>query len=242
MLSSVASAASSVLDHFMTPEALQARVLYRDADILIIDKPAGLAVHAGPRTVRDLEALLPALRFDGRAPPRLAHRLDTDTSGCLVLARHAKALTRLGRAFSGRDVEKTYWAVVEGGPAVDLGRIDVPLRKVSDKTGWKILADAQGQPAVTGFRVLGRAEGFAWLELTPATGRTHQLRVHASEAGWPMVGDPFYGSGRTADRPLHLMARRISLPPLGLNRPAASAEAPPPAHMRALLRACGFEE
>lgn len=226
----------------MTPEALQARVLYRDADILIIDKPAGLAVHAGPKTLRDLEALLPALRFDGREVPRLAHRLDTDTSGCLVLARHAKALTRLGRAFSGRDVEKTYWAVVEGGPQVDMGRIDLPLKKVTDKSGWKIVVDARGQPAVTDFRVLGRSDGFAWLELKPATGRTHQLRVHASEAGWPMVGDPFYGSGRTADRPLHLMARRILLPPLGQNRPAASAEAPPPTHMRALLMACGLKE
>lgn len=226
----------------MTPEALQARVLYRDADILIIDKPAGLPVHAGPKTVQDLEALLPALRFDGRETPRLAHRLDTDTSGCLVLARHAKALTRLGRAFSGRDVDKTYWAVVEGGPEADLGRIDLPLKKVSDTSGWQIVADAKGQTAVTDFRVLGRGDGVTWLELKPATGRTHQLRVHAREAGWPMVGDPFYGSGKTADRPLHLMARRIALPPLGANRPAASAEAPPPDHMRALLAACGLKE
>jgi RluA family pseudouridine synthase len=225
----------------MTPEALQARVLYRDADILIIDKPAGLAVHAGPKTAADLEALLPALTFDGREVPRLAHRLDTDTSGCLVLARHAKALTRLGRAFSGRDVRKTYWAVVEGGPMADLGRIDLPLLKRNDRSGWRIVADAKGQPAVTDFRVLGRSDGFAWLELAPATGRTHQLRVHAAEAGWPMVGDPFYGSGRTADRPLHLMARRIALPPLGASRPAASAEAPPPEHMQALLKACGWQ-
>ena len=226
----------------LPPEALQSRVLYRDADILIIDKPAGLPVHAGPRTVEDLEKLLPALRLDGREVPRLAHRLDTDTSGCLVLARHAKALSRLGRAFSGRDVAKTYWAVVEGGPEADLGRIDLPLKKRTDKSGWRIVADRAGQPAVTGFRVLGRSSGFAWVELTPETGRTHQLRVHAREAGWPMVGDPFYGSGRTADRPLHLMARRIVLPPLGANKPAASAEAPPPDHMRELLGLCGFTE
>jgi tRNA pseudouridine32 synthase / 23S rRNA pseudouridine746 synthase len=225
----------------MTPEALQARILYRDADILIIDKPAGLAVHAGPKTGQDLEALLPALRLDGREVPKLAHRLDTDTSGCLVLARHAKALTRLGRAFSGRDVEKTYWAVVEGGPEADLGRIDLPLKKLNDRSGWRIVVDPAGLPAVTDFRVLGRGAGFAWLELKPETGRTHQLRVHAREAGWPMAGDPFYGSGKTADRPLHLMARRIALPPLGQNRPAASAEAPPPAHMRALLEGCGWQ-
>lgn len=224
----------------LTPEALQARVLYRDADILIIDKPAGLAVHAGPKTATDLEALLPALRLDGREVPRLAHRLDADTSGCLVLARHAKALTRLGRAFSGHGVEKTYWAVVEGGPEADLGRIDLPLAKRNDKSGWRIVADAKGQPSVTDFRVLGRADGVAWLELKPATGRTHQLRVHMAEAGWPMVGDPFYGSGKTSARPLHLMARRITLPPLGANRPAATAEAPPPDHMRALLAACGW--
>lgn len=224
----------------LTPEALQARVLYRDADILILDKPAGLAVHAGPKTATDLEALLPALRFDGREVPRLAHRLDTDTSGCLVLARHAKALTRLGRAFAGQDVDKTYWAVVEGGPEADLGRIDLPLAKRNDKSGWRIVVDAKGQPSVTDFRVLGRGDGVAWLALKPATGRTHQLRVHMAEAGWPIVGDPFYGSGKTSAEPLHLMARRIALPPLGANRPAVSAEAPPPAHMRALLAACGW--
>jgi RluA family pseudouridine synthase len=224
----------------MTPDELHARVLYRDADILILDKPAGLAVHAGPRTARDLEAMLPALRFDGREAPRLAHRLDTDTSGCLVLARHGKALTRLGRAFSGHAVEKTYWAIVEGGPEAAIGRIDLPLAKRTDRAGWRIVVDAKGQPAVTDYRVLGRSAGFAWLELRPETGRTHQLRVHAREAGWPMVGDPFYGSGATADRPLHLMARRIALPPLGQNRPPVTAEAPPPEHMRELLAACGW--
>src|SRR5579864_9411281 len=98
----------------MTPQELQARVLYRDGSIMVIDKPAGLAVHPGPTTPESLERYLPALRFGIREVPRLVHRLDRDTSGCLVLARHARGASKLGRLFSSAAVKKTYWAIVEG--------------------------------------------------------------------------------------------------------------------------------
>jgi RluA family pseudouridine synthase len=225
----------------MKEEALAARILYRDADILVIDKPAGLPVHPGPKTVRDLESLLPILRFDSRHVPALAHRLDTDTSGCLVLARSPKALKRLARAFEAKTIGKRYWAIVEGGPEEEAGRIDLPLAKHNQVTGWRMVVDRDdGQKAVTLFRVLGRADGKAWLELTPETGRTHQLRVHCTAMGYPIVGDPFYGRNVSTGARLHLMARRIEIPPLAEGRSPVSVEAPPPSHMVPLLRACGW--
>lgn len=223
----------------MTPEDLQARLLYRDGLVLIIDKPAGLPVHAGPGGGENLEAHFDALRFGWPHPPALGHRLDRDTSGCLVLGRHRKALRRLGRLFSEGLVEKTYWAVTEGGPAKDRGVIDLPLRKVSTRAaGWRMTADRRGQRAVTEWRVLGRGKGRCWLELHPRTGRTHQIRVHLAELGCPVVGDPVYGRGRG---PLMLHARSVRLPLYAKKAPVV-AVAPVPEHMAAALRACGCDE
>jgi tRNA pseudouridine32 synthase/23S rRNA pseudouridine746 synthase/23S rRNA pseudouridine1911/1915/1917 synthase len=228
----------------MTPEELRARVLYRDRSLLILDKPAGLAVHPGPKTKDSLERYLGALAFDLPRPPALAHRLDRDTSGCLLLGRHRKTLRRLGRLFAGGRVRKVYWAVVEGAPPAAAGRIDMKLAKVSDpEKGWRIAPDPErGQPAVTDWRVLGRGGGLTWLELEPRTGRTHQIRVHcASGLGCPVLGDPIYGRGpgRPGDGLLHLHARAVSVP-LYPARPPVAAVAPPPPHMLAALRACGY--
>lgn len=229
----------------MTPEQLQARVLHRDGLMLIIDKPAGLPCHAGPKGGPNLEALFDGLRYGLPKPPSLAHRLDRDTSGCLVLGRHRKALAKLGRLFSGGGIDKTYWAIVEGGPAEESGQIDKPLSKLNKKSGWKMVVDPEGQPSQTDFRVLGRSEGpnggVTWLELKPLTGRTHQLRIHCSSMGWPILGDPVYGpvAGETGGVPLHLHARAISVP-LYPNREAIAVTAEPPAHMRAALAACGY--
>jgi tRNA pseudouridine32 synthase / 23S rRNA pseudouridine746 synthase len=225
----------------MTPEQLLARVLYRDALMLIIDKPAGLAVHPGPKGGPNLEDLLDALRFGLPRRPELAHRLDRDTSGCLVLGRHHRALRRLGALFAAGRVDKTYWAVVEGAPAAEAGRIDLPLGRRNRERGWWMKVDPEGQPSITDYRVLGREGGLTLLELHPLTGRTHQLRVHLAALGCPVRGDPIYGRARGAGSvpPLHLHARAIAVP-LYADRPPIAATAPPPAHMLGALRACGL--
>ncbi|WP_126401706.1 RluA family pseudouridine synthase [Blastochloris tepida] len=180
----------------MTGEELQARLLYRDGMMLVLDKPAGLPVHAGPKGGQSLEQLFDALRFGLPRAPALAHRLDKDTSGCLVLGRHRKALARLGALFKAGRIAKTYWAVVEGGPEADEGLIDLPLATREPGRGWWMKVDAAGLPSQTRFRVRGRSpSGLTWLELEPLTGRTHQLRVHCAAMGFPILGDAVYGRG-----------------------------------------------
>jgi tRNA pseudouridine32 synthase/23S rRNA pseudouridine746 synthase len=125
----------------MTPEEILTRLLYRDGLMLIIDKPAGYAVHRGPKGGEALEDYFGALRFGLPRAPALAHRLDRDTSGCLVLGRHRKALALLGRLFKQGKVGKTYWAVVEGGPRAEEGRIDISLAKRDESRGWWLKAD-----------------------------------------------------------------------------------------------------
>jgi RluA family pseudouridine synthase len=222
-------------------DLLLARILYRDGLVLIIDKPAGLPVHAGPGGGANLEQYFDGLRFGLPNPPALAHRLDRDTSGCLVLGRHRKALSRLGRLFMAGLVEKTYWAIVEGAPPAPEGSVDLALRKLTPKAGWRMVADPAGQPARTDYRVLGARDGLSWLELTPRTGRTHQIRVHCAALGCPVLGDPLYGRGGGAPptQPLHLHARAIRIP-LYPKKPPIAAVAPPPAHMMAALKACGY--
>lgn len=216
------------------------RVLYRDAMMLVIDKPAGIPVHAGPGGGPNLEQYFDALRYGLPRPPGLAHRLDRDTSGCLVLGRHRRALARLGRLFESGRVDKVYWAVVEGAPPQAEGRIDLPLQKVSRKDAWRMFPDPAGQPSVTDYRLLGRADGRSWLECRPRTGRTHQIRVHLAAIGCPILGDGIYGQPNPTE-PLHLHAREVTLP-LYPTREAIGAVAPPPSHMQAALRACGWHE
>jgi tRNA pseudouridine32 synthase/23S rRNA pseudouridine746 synthase len=223
----------------ITPEDLLARVLYRDGLMLILDKPAGLPVHQGPKGGANLEDLLDALRFGLPQRPALAHRLDKDTSGCLVLGRHRQALQRLGRLFAAGRVDKTYWAVVEGAPPEERGRIELPLaRRSADPRSWWMKVDPEGLPALTDFSVLGRTADLAWLELRPQTGRTHQLRVHLAALHCPILGDTVYGA-RAQPVALHLHARSIAVP-LYPKRPAIAATAPPPEHMLAALQACGW--
>jgi RluA family pseudouridine synthase len=222
----------------LTAEEIQARVLHRDGLILVIDKPAGLAVHAGPSKAPNLEECFDDLRYGLPRPPALAHRLDADTSGVLVLGRHPKALSKLGRLFSGRDTEKTYWAVVQGAPPADEGTFDWPLLKLNTKSGWSVKVSDKGQTAITRYRVLGRGPDMTWLELKPETGRTHQIRVHCAQAGCPVIGDRLYGKADPI-RQLHLQSHAIVLP-LSKSKPAIGVEAPPPPHMLEALRACGY--
>jgi RluA family pseudouridine synthase len=224
-----------------SPTWLVDRILYRDGLILIIDKPAGVPVHAGPGGGVNLEHYFEALRFGLPQPPALGHRLDRDTSGCLVLGRNRKALSRLGRLFAGGQVTKVYWAIVRGRPPETEGTVDLALKKRSEQRGWWMQVDPEGQAAVTGYRVLGEADGVSWLECRPRTGRTHQIRVHCAELGCPVQGDPIYGPRDEALKatPLHLHAREIGLP-LYPNRPPIVVSAAPPPHMLEVLRRCGY--
>ena len=225
----------------MTPEEMMRRVLYRDGLMLVIDKPPGMAVHRGPKGGESLEDHFDALRYGLPRAPALAHRLDRDTSGCLVLGRHRKALAELGRLFKAGRVGKTYWAVVEGGPDADQGRIDLPLGRLDATRGWWMKADAAGQPAVTTWQVLGRSSPFTWLALEPLTGRTHQLRVHCAAMGWPIVGDAIYGNAPRSGGPvLHLHAREVVVP-LSKKRDPIRVTAPVPAHMHERLARCGWD-
>ncbi|GJE55322.1 MULTISPECIES: RluA family pseudouridine synthase [Methylobacterium] len=229
----------------MIPTDIGVPLLYRDALMLVIDKPAGLPVHPGPKGGPTLTDRLDDLRFGLPRRPQAAHRLDRDTSGCLVLGRHPKALARLNKLFADGRVEKTYWSIVEGAPQDESGVIDLALAKRSeDPRSWWMKPDPAGDPALTRWRVLGRSPdgAGAWLELSPETGRTHQLRVHCAAMGWPIRGDTIYGTAPRQGGPgLQLHARSLGLP-LYPKRPPIRIAAPPHAHMAAGLFACGFSE
>ena len=177
---------------------LEERVLFIDGEAIVIDKPAGLAVHPGSSTRESLEDYLHHFRFGFQRLPLPVHRLDRDTSGCLLLARNPKAHKRFQRAFEEKKVLKTYVAILDGVPDQAEGTIDVPLGKVSSKeAGWRIVHDVKGKAAVTHWRRLAVKDGRAAILFTPETGRTHQIRVHAADGiGIPIVGDPVYGQGR----------------------------------------------
>ncbi|MBK8176122.1 MAG: RluA family pseudouridine synthase [Rhodospirillales bacterium] len=225
---------------------LEARILYRDAEVLVIDKPAGLAVQGGTKTSRHLDGMLDALRF-GAERPRLVHRLDKDTAGALVLARTAVAAARLTAAFRQGTVRKLYWAVVVGLPAAAAGRIDQALAKHFGAVGERVGADDDGRPAITDYRVVERAgRNATWLALEPHTGRTHQLRAHCALIGTPILGDGKYGGAAAflesegLGERLHLLARSVRFTHPGGGEITVTAPLPP--HMRATWRFFGFSE
>ncbi len=222
-------------------------VLHRDPQVLVLNKPAGLAVHAAHKIEHHLGQYMQDLAFEAPEPPRLAHRLDRDTAGCLVMGRTADAAARLAKLFANGFIDKTYWAVSEGVPEPPEGIIDLPLLKIKEPGLWNIIPDPRGQTAMTAYRVLGarvlengQDSGHAWLELKPRTGRTHQLRVHCAAINCPLKGEPYYGPERVAPGNLHLLARSIAFRFDKDSEPITVTASPPP-HMTEALAACGWK-
>ena len=223
-------------------------VLHRDRALLVLNKPPGLPVQGGSGVNRHIDGLLEALRFEYKEKPRLVHRLDKDTSGVLVLARTRKVAAALGRLFQGRQVHKTYWALLVGVPSPDRGQIDLPLVKTGNAGHERMQAGSAGQgarPALTRYGLMARAGNrAAWVAMRPVTGRTHQLRAHAAAIGCPIVGDGKYGGAAAMigglSGKLHLHARGITFPhPLG---GTFSIEAEMPAHMQRSWAMLGLDE
>lgn len=202
----------------MTPNApptlLPPSLLYRDACLLVINKPSGLAVHKGKGPAPHLGMFLEDFRFGLPRLPEITHRLDKDTSGCLILGRHPQALKRLGSLFQNHRITKVYNALVIGRPPLDEGVIDLPLGK---KSSWKsqrhMKVDFEtGQNALTHYKIIKSFDTISLLELIPKTGRTHQLRVHMQALGCPIVGDTVYGLKMYAEHTMRLHALNITVP------------------------------
>ncbi|WP_299649809.1 RluA family pseudouridine synthase [Sphingomonas bacterium] len=203
------------------------RILFIDGEALVIDKPAGLPVDPPRDGGLSLDNHMEGLRFGFHRWPVPVHRLDRDTSGCLLLARNPKAGAKFQRAFEAGAVEKVYIAVLDGVPEGEGGEIDLPLVKVSSaEAGWRMIVRKDGKASRTAWRVLRVLDGQALVEFRPATGRTHQIRVHAATGlGVAVVGDPVYGTAGKQGMLLH--AARLVLPRPG--KTAIKADAPLPA-------------
>ena len=224
----------------LTEAEITARLLHRDAMMLVLDKPAGIAVHVTGHDKIALDQSFKFLQFGLPNPPQLAHRLDRGTSGCLVLGRHRQALIKLGKLFEQGRVEKTYLAVVVGTPPEPEGIIDRAILKSGQGSKWKMRLDDAGQPAVTYYRTVcqlnGAKNGLSVVEFAPKTGRTHQIRLHAAFAlGCPIVGDPFYGPPEgewsAKAQPMMLHAQAVEIP-LYAGKEPVKVEAPLPEAMQ----------
>ena len=230
---------------------LKSITLYEDKDVLVLNKPMGLAVQGGSGTKRHVDGMLEALRDDDGQKPRLVHRLDKDTSGCLVVAKTRFAATTLGKSFRSRLARKIYWALVAGVPRVKQGRVSTYLAKEEVERDSRMRVASHGDEgashALTYYAVVETAaQKLAWLSFKPVTGRTHQLRAHAAHIGHPIVGDPKYFNVENWELPggiqnrLHLLARRIILPHPRTGKPI-DVTAPLPPHMRQSFSLLGFD-
>jgi 23S rRNA pseudouridine955/2504/2580 synthase len=225
-------------------------VLYKDDNVIIINKPFGLAVQGGTKITKSLDDMLDGLKFDAKDRPKLIHRIDRDTSGVLALARSARVAGLLAKGFSGKTIEKTYWALVCGSPMPPVGYIDLPLNKVArgnNQHEQVEVDEEEGKYAKTEYRVVDSlARKFAWMELKPITGRMHQLRVHMASIDCPIVGDHKYGGGMNAaislgvEDILHLHARRIIIPALPGGK-KIDVTAPLPPHMVNSFKVLGLD-
>ena len=231
---------------------LKSITLYEDSEMMVLNKPAGLAVQGGSGTVRHLDGLLEALTTKEGVKPRLVHRLDKDTAGCLIVAKTRLAAATLAKTFRSRSARKVYWAIVAGVPRVKQGRISTYLAKGEDEHGDARMqvarhGDEGADHALTYYAVVDTsAQKLAWLSMKPVTGRTHQLRAHAAHIGHPIVGDPKYFDKQNWELPggmqnkLHLLARRIVIPHPKTGKPV-DVTAPLPAHMQQSFNLLGLD-
>ena len=208
-------------------------ILYEDGEALVIDKPAGLPIDRPRKGGECLEDHLDSLKLGFQRAPTPVHRLDTDTSGCLLLARNPKAHKRFAAAFEAQAVTKVYHGVLAGVPQDREGRIELALAKISSaEKGWRMIPARKGKPSLTEWRVVAEHEGRTLVEFRPATGRTHQIRVHAASGiGIALLGDPVYGSRSGAARTM-LHASAITVARDG--KPDIAATSPLPADFAAL--------
>ena len=233
----------------LTPEQIefaQAMVIHKDDAALVINKPPGLATQGGTKTTEHVDGLLDALSYEREDRPKLVHRLDKDTSGALLVARTPRAAGLFSKNFSGRTAKKVYWALVVGVPDIADGLIELPLAKQPGTGGEKMHVDEEnGQPAKSRYRVIERAGNrAAFVELQPMTGRTHQLRVHLSAIGHPIVGDGKYGGPEAfltggVSRKMHLHARRIRVDHPGGGKLDVTADLPQ--HFAESMEMLGFD-
>ena len=236
---------------------VQGMVIFKDDDLIALNKPPGLAVQGGTKTTKHLDGMLDALRFGHEHRPRLVHRLDRDTSGVMVVARSPKSAAMLAKAFKSREMQKVYWALVMGYPEHAAGTISAALAKSGasgkERMEWD---DEDGKSAVTDYRVVDTAaRRITWLELMPQTGRTHQLRAHCTLIGTPIVGDAKYAlyqpdpeqrvdlhdgllSGIADRMCLHARSLEIARP----GRKPLTIVAPLPKHMKDAFKDLGFDE
>lgn len=232
---------------------LEAMLLYQDEHVIVLNKPYGLAVQGGPGIARHLDGMLESLRPPNGERPRLVHRLDRDTTGVLLIARTPGVAAKLAAAFRGRDVEKTYWAVVAGRPVPVEGEIDLPLKRIGGERGERTAPaerdDDDAARAITEYRTLDHAaRKLAWLELKPLTGRTHQLRVHCVALRAPILGDvkyarpdqnnAFAATVAGLSEKMHLHASCLVFPHPAGGRMRVEAELPP--HMQETFHTLGF--
>ncbi|UMM64472.1 RluA family pseudouridine synthase [Aristophania vespae] len=226
---------------------VESMILYQDDQLIVLNKPSGLATQGGPGITEHVDQMIEVLRPKGGDRPRLVHRLDRDTSGVLLLARTPGVAAKLASSFRTRDVEKTYWAIVVGRPNPSEGIIDQPLAKVGAGGAALIVpaqrGDEDAMSAKSSYEIIDSAgRKFSWLKLSPLTGRTHQLRVHCESLKTPILGDPRYG-GKAAHpdgfiNKLHLHARQLEFP-----HPAGGTlcvTAPLSQHMMDSFKALGF--
>ncbi len=226
---------------------IQSLVLYKDNDVIVINKPAGLAVQGGTKTTRHVDGLLDGLMFDYTERPRLVHRLDKETSGVLMIARTLQSATTYTKLFKTKDIQKIYWALVSGSPKPKEGKIEAPLLKKTSPLGEKMFVDFEnGDTAVSLYQTVDHlANKVAWLQLSPLTGRTHQLRVHCADIlKNPIVGDTKYGKrnplSEQIPKQMYLHAHSISW--TGSDGKSKSVSAPLPNYFKTAFNEFGFDE